>query len=36
MGEGSGEGRMGLDAEGVEEIRKIMYVLVHAWPKDIC
>lgn len=24
MGEGSGEGRMGLDEEGVEEVRRIM------------
>jgi hypothetical protein len=26
MASGSGEGRVGLDAEGVEEVRRIMYV----------
>jgi hypothetical protein len=26
IGEGSGEGRMGLDEEGVEEVRRIMWV----------
>ena len=31
MGEGSGEGRVGLDEEAVEEVRRIMWVCV--WPK---
>ena len=26
MASGSGEGRVGLDADGVEEVRRIMYV----------
>lgn len=32
MAEGSGEGRVGLDEAGVEEVRKIMYVL--EYPKE--